>query len=117
MHLKVYKTEEQKDAQGNVVGAKTLGEEARTITNIKTLTFEFDRGTFTVVHRPGGGPMVTETGELQTLYKEGKESNSFFESYSESGKATVKSAVGHLVDPTTVPTYPITSAKEVDKKK
>lgn len=103
MNLKVYKQTED---------GKVTGEELRTIPNLKTLTLEFDRGTFVAIYQPGTGPTVTEHGELSTLYKNGNVSSHLFEAASVKGATPVESAVGHLIDPTTTPTTPITSGTQ-----
>lgn len=69
MNLKVWQREvkEKRDARG-VVSEEGKGASKRTITNVEKLELDYQRNVFTVQYRASSGMLMTEHGELYTLY-------------------------------------------------
>lgn len=93
---------------------------SRELGPLSELTFEFDRNTFRARYRAGNGTMTHEDGELHTLFPEGTPPDFMFDSalgnvgdevsLQRGARSNVKAAsgVGHLVDPTSIPTAGLT---------
>lgn len=112
--LRVY-SHELRDADGNVIRQKTH----RDLHNIQRAEIDFVRGVFTAVHRGSNGVPVTETNELSTLFPEGgappflfprAEDGALVQSDLDAqqlgavNETNLESAVGTMIDPTTMPT-------------
>lgn len=113
MNLKVYTNTpvlddngvQKLDEHGKPVVVKT----EKTLHNLRTLNLEFDRNMWYGSYHDGRA-LVHAEGELSSLYKDELAPESLF-----TGNTSPESGVGHLVDPTTVPTSGLTGNKDSDR--